>query len=212
LLKKIKDQILDKYNISADQLLIIELLFFKEYSDLEIYIQRVNINYEVIMQNLFRRDFIKYYNDDCPGFKEVRNLYLTLKGENVIKALRDVNLQDDESPVVITVETYFNEFWDTFPISDKWGKFPATRSLRSDKSGCNKKYVKLLLEEGYKHEDIIKALKYQVSLFKKNTTLVDNKMKFFQNSSTWLNQKTFTSYLELMNDNIEDDEPKGLIL
>lgn len=211
MLKKIKEEVLDKFNLVADQLLIIELLFFKEYSDLDTYIPRLASNYDILMQNLLRRDFIKYYNDNLASYRNVRNISLTLKGENVLKALRDIT-PDNDSKVVITVETYFNEFWDKFPSSDKWNNFPSTRALKSDKNGCNKRYNKLLLEEGYNHTDIIKALDFQIRMFKKNSTVVENKLKFFQNSSTWLNQKTFLEYLELMKEESIEDEPKGLIL
>jgi hypothetical protein len=195
-----------------DQLLIIELLFFKEYIELESYITRLVQNYDVIMQNLFRRDFIKLYNTNISGYKHVRNIYLSLKGENVIKTLRDVKFEEGDGEIIITVETYFNEFWDTFPASDKNPPFPPTRSLKADKNGCNKKYVKLLMEEGYKHEEIIEALKFQIALFKKNSTMVENKMKYFQNSSTWLNQKTFLEYQELAKSENIENESRGLIL
>lgn len=210
--KKIKEEILDVFNIDANQALILEMIFFKEYVDLNVYIPKLANHYQIIMQNLFRRDFIKYYEEELVGFRNVRNLCLTLKGENVIKALSEIKFdKEKEEKIVITVEIYFNEFWDTFPASDKWGPFKPTRSFKADKNGCNKKYTKLLLEEGYKHEDVIKALKYQINLFQKDSTAIENKMKFFQNTSTWLNQKTFVGYLELSNSEIEDTS-SGLIL
>ena len=212
MLKAIKEQILDRYNLTCDQLLILELLFFKEYIECENYIPKLAQNYEIIMQNLFRRDFIKLYDENIVGMKHVRNLCVSLKGENVMKALREFKWEEKGEEFYISVETYFNEFWDTFPSSDRWNKYNATRALKSDKNGCNKKYTKLILEEGYKHEDIMKALQFQIQLFKKNSTILENKMKFFQNSSTWLQQKTFLEYLELMKAEQIENEPKDLIL
>ena len=56
------------------------------------------------------------------------------------------------------------------------------------------------------------ALEYQKNLFKKNSTMIENKMKFFQNSATWLNQKTFLEYLELSKEEQIENNEKGLTL
>ena len=211
MLKTIKQQILDKFNISVDQLLLLELLFFKEYTEIEHYIPRLAQTYDIMVQNLFRRDFIKLYDENITGMKNVRNLCVSLKGENVIKALRDIKWESNQE-IIITTESCFNEFWDAFPSSDKWASFPLTRALKADKNGCNKRYSKLLVEEGYKHEDVMTALEYQKNLFKKNSTMIENKMKFFQNSATWLNQKTFLEYLELSKEEQIENNEKGLTL
>ena len=192
-----------------DQLLILELLFFKEYIELEEYIPRLAQNYEIIMQNLLRRDILYFYNSDVASAKNIRNIAVSLKGENIIKEFSQMKFEPQEK-IIITIEAYFEEFWALFPSSDKWAKYSATRALKADKDGCRKKYFKLL--EEYKHEEIMEALKFQIEMFRSTSTIAENKLKFFQNSSTWLNQKTFLEYAELSKQEKVDNNEKGLIL
>lgn len=203
ILKVIKTYILDKFTITADQLLLIELVTTKDYIGLDSLIDTLKGQYDVLMQNLYRRNFIDFKEIENPvNYKKVENIFITTKGEEVIAHIKDVleGLTKNQQIPIVSVEANFDEFWTLFPSSDKWGNFSATRSLKSDKENCRKKYKKLINEEGYKHEDIIKALSYQIALFKKNSTVIDNKMKFFQNSLTWINQRTFIQYLEILSD------------
>lgn len=203
LFKEIKSKIVDKYKITPDQLMIIELLILKEYLELEQYYETLKGGYVLAIQNLFRRNYIDLYDINNQNFFDVRNMFLSDKGEKIIEILSGIKI--DKQIKIVSSEKDFEEFWNTFPSTDKWENFSATRSLRQDKEGTRKKYNKLI-SEGVNPTDILDGLKYQIQLFKRNSTLTDNKLTYFQASSTWLHQKTYGEYLNLSKeDSIEDN-------
>lgn len=97
----------------------------------------------------------------------------------------------------------FEEFWELFPSSDSHGVFKRTRLLKASKTACEKKYKSFLIE-GISHDDIMKALKYEIN-FRKSTSIKDNKLTFMKNSLTWLNQKEFEVILESIDEDDLDD-------
>lgn len=123
--------------------------------------------------------------------------FLRVKGKELIEQL--VNFKEKSKWTRKPVKTPFEEFWETFPTSDSHGVFTKTRNLKSNKSGCKKKYEQYL-NKGIKHEDIIKALKYEINE-KKEKSIRDNKLSYLKNSYTWLNQKEFEIILESMEEN-----------
>lgn len=142
--------------------------------------------------------------DDEIGADLIHNIFITEKGEEVMQTtnefyeqIKNTELSD---AVLTTFDTQFNEFWETFPTSDKYQGYPHTRVLRSDKERC-KKYYKKALEEA-SHEDIIKALVYEIKMREKNS--INNfkssfsDFKFMKASSTWLHQKEYNIYIQLM--------------
>lgn len=92
----------------------------------------------------------------------------------------------------------FEEFWLLFPSSDEHGIYRKSRILKANKDTCKKKYI-ALLEEGQSHEDIIKALKYEIKL-RRDSNNKSNNMTYMKNSLTWLNQKEYEVILETMDD------------
>ena len=97
----------------------------------------------------------------------------------------------------------FDSWWDTYPGTDKFeykGKsFPATRALRANKDECRTKFNKILLEGDYTSEQLIEALKYDVQSKKDNSISTgNNKLSFMQNSLTYLNQRTFEPFIEII--------------
>ena len=92
-------------------------------------------------------------------------------------------------------ELSFEDFWLKFPPSDKWGNFIMTRALRANKVKCKKLYISILEEGEFTHEQIISALEKEVTL-KKQCSSRDNNMKYMQNCSTWLNNRTFESWIK----------------
>ena len=102
-----------------------------------------------------------------------------------------------------TVKKDFNEFWETYPISDGHGPWLRTRGLKSNKINCEKVYS-MAIRNGTKHDDIIKALKWEIKDRKQNS-IQSNKMSFMKNSYTWLNQREYEIIKESM-DNEEDSD------
>ena len=97
----------------------------------------------------------------------------------------------------------FDSWWDTYPGTDKFEykgrSFPATRALRVNKDECRAKFNKILLEGNYTSEHLIEALKYDVQSKKDNSISTgNNKLSFMQNSLTYLNQRTFEPFIEII--------------
>lgn len=100
--------------------------------------------------------------------------------------------------------TEFNDWWLTYPGTDTFthkGKtFSGSRTLRQNKDECRLKYDKILLEGEYTSSQLIEALKFDV-LQKKEASLKENtnKLTYMQNSFTYLNQRSYEAFIELIN-------------
>ena len=88
----------------------------------------------------------------------------------------------------------FNSFWEAFPVTDRHGIWLRTRSLRSDKTRSEEKYM-LAIKNGVTHEDLMKALKWEVKDRMTNST-TNNRLSYMKASSTWLSQKEYEIILE----------------
>lgn len=94
---------------------------------------------------------------------------------------------------------------DTIFIGDKNGDptdknilFEGTRGLKVKKEECNTKFNKILLEGVYTVDDLINALKYEINIkIKKSIETKENKLSYFQNSLTYLTQKTYENFIEI---------------
>jgi len=101
------------------------------------------------------------------------------------------------------IEDHFNEWWKAYPGTDsfehKGRKFTGSRSLRADKENCRIKFNKILGEGEYTYIDMVEALKYDV-MSKKEASIKEgtNKLKYMQNSLTYLNQRSFEGFIELI--------------
>jgi hypothetical protein len=114
--------------------------------------------------------------------------------------------------------TDFEEWWKNYPGTDsfeyKGKKFTGTRAIRKGKDECRLKFDKIILEGEYTAQQLIAALNYEI-LQKKESSLQtsSNRMTFMQNSVTYLNQRAYESYIELINSGEEIKEslqkPKG---
>jgi hypothetical protein len=114
--------------------------------------------------------------------------------------------------------TDFEEWWKNYPGTDsfeyKGKKFTGTRAIRKGKDECRLKFDKIILEGEYTAQQLIAALNYEI-LQKKESSLQtsSNRMTFMQNSVTYLNQRAYEPYIELINSGEEIKEslqkPKG---
>jgi len=135
--------------------------------------------------------------------------HLREDGEVLIERFLNKSIEINK-PVITEVKDknhMFEEFWALFPTSDEHSIYKKTRLLKAGKENCKRKYLEYL-RQGIKHEDIIKALKYEIKLRRDNNN-GQNKMTYMKNSLTWLNQKEFEIILETMtedqNSNSSDD-------
>ena len=102
----------------------------------------------------------------------------------------------------------FDSWWENYPGTDKFEykgrSFPATRALRANKDECRIKFNKILLEGDYTSEQLVEALKYDVQSKKDNSISTgNNKLSFMQNSLTYLNQRTFEPFIEIIKEGKE---------
>lgn len=98
----------------------------------------------------------------------------------------------------------FLEWWTLYPSGDQIiidGKeFSGSRAFKVQKEACEKKYIELLKE--YTHADLLLGLSYDIFLKKKQCLHSgENKFKYMQNSLTYLNQKTFDSFISMAKNN-----------
>jgi hypothetical protein len=138
---------------------------------------------------------------------------LTLTGKELIKFVTEEQKPDAKIKRKATTPTSdFEKWWKAYPGTDTFvyeGKsFTGTRSLRTKKDDCKAKFAKILEEGEYTVQDMIEALEFEV-LQKKNNSIKDktNKLTFMQNSLTYLNQRTFEPFIELIKAGIKIVEP-----
>ncbi len=177
----------EKNNITIDEFIILYNLYARN-NNLNIINTKFN-DFNMYLE-LEEKLFIKSIKEN-----NVISFQLRLKGSSLIESfLTKFNIETNLNK---NNKSSFDEFWTLFPSSDETDFFKKTRFLKSNKDACKKKYLELLNQ--YKHEDIIKALKYEVET-RKNTS--GNGLKFMKNSLTWLNQKEFEIILENLKENI----------
>jgi hypothetical protein len=156
-----------------------------------------NPKLSVLYQTLIRKGLI---SDEC---------LLTLDG----KALVDFLSSPIDSKIEKRkpVEDHFNNWWKVYPGTDtfsyKGKSFTGTRSIRVKKDDCKLKFNKILGEGEYTADELVKALEFEVMQKKENSLKTGvNKMTFMQNSLTYLNQRTFEPYIELIKEGQKVEE------
>lgn len=144
-----------------------------------------------LFQGIFRKGLI---TDGCK---------LTLSGKALLEFLRT---DDCDTKLVVKAklkESDFDLWWKAYPGTDTFihkGKtFQGTRSLRTKKDDCKLKLKKILDEGEYTVQELVAALEYEVLQKKENSVKAgENKLKYMQNSLTYLNQRTFEPFIELI--------------
>lgn len=105
----------------------------------------------------------------------------------------------------VQISDSFELWWKAYPGTDSFtykGKtFKGSRALRVKKDECAMKFAKILTEGEYVEKQLIDALELEKQQ-KMNTSLStgQNKMSYFQNTLTYLHQRTFEPFIELLKD------------
>lgn len=108
----------------------------------------------------------------------------------------------------------FEQWWKAFPGTDNFEmsgkKFTGSRALRVAKDDCRLKFDKILLEGEYTASELIGALKLDV-LQKKVASVKEhtNKLKYMQNSLTYLNQRSYEPFIELLEKDSNNNSSSG---
>ena len=145
---------------------------------------------KALYQGIYRKGLLTDDNKLTLAGKAVLEL-LNKKEENVVLKKKSV------------VEDDFNIWWKTFPGTDTFVhngvSFAGTRSLRAKKDECKLKLNKILAEGEYTIEELVQAIEYEVLQKKENSVKTNtNKLSYMQNSLTYLNQRTFEPFIELV--------------
>ena len=112
--------------------------------------------------------------------------------------------------------TEFEEWWKVYPGTDTFThngkKFSGNRGLRQNKDECRLKFDKILLEGEYTAADLIAALKFDVEQKKENSVkLGTNKLTYMQNSLTYLNQRSYEPFIELIKEGAKIDQAPKIV-
>lgn len=111
--------------------------------------------------------------------------------------------------------TSFDEWWKLYPGTDTFtydGKrFRGTRALRKDKQACKIKFNAILLEGDYTAKELLAALKFELEQkISMSLKTGSNRLTYMQNSLTYLNQRTYEAYVELIKEGGDEPaEPTG---
>ena len=159
----------------------------------------------------------------CENSVRVCNLFQTLERKGLICTDQKLTLQGKELLSFMETEgeakiakkkpasTEFEEWWKAYPGTDtfthKGKKFTGSRSLRQNKDECRLRFDKILLEGEYTLADMLAALSFDVAQKKENSIKTgSNKLTYMQNSLTYLNQRSFEPYIELIREGAKVEE------
>ena len=153
-----------------------------------------NLKLETLYQSVLRKGLI------------TSNDKLTLTGKEVIAYL---NTEEESVKLVKKRKdsTKFDTWWAAYPSTDTFSYknkvFTGTRSLKAKKDDCKIKFNKILDEGEYTVDELVKALQFEVEQKKENSIKTGtNKLSYMQNSLTYLNQKTYESFIDLIREGI----------
>lgn len=139
---------------------------------------------------------------------------LTLEGKSILEFIEKPT--DKQYTKKKPVNDAFERWWKAYPGTDTFthkGKtFTGSRVLRTRKEDCKAKLNNILAEGQYTIDQLIAALEQEV-LQKKEKSVKDktNKMSYMQNSLTYLNQRTFEPFIELINAKIPTTDASASI-
>jgi hypothetical protein len=156
---------------------------------------------EILAQGIYRKGLISGDNK------------ITLTGKNVLKFLKEEAPKDKIIKKKPATED-FQRWWKAFPGTDtfkhKDKSFSGSRSLRRDVENCRLKFNAILSEGEYTADDLVAAVEFDVLQKKENSYKSgENKLKYMQNSLTYLTQRSFEPFIELVKQGITiEEKPK----
>jgi hypothetical protein len=128
---------------------------------------------------------------------------LTLTGKELLRFIESKETGGTKLIRKKNIDNEFEEWWKAYPATDTFiinGKsFAGTRSLRNKKDDCKIKLYKILDEGEYTIKELLEALKFEIHQKVDNSIKTNtNKMSYMQNSLTYLNQRSFEPFIELI--------------
>jgi len=189
-----------KRGYSLDVIFMLKLV--QEQFDISTFCQE-NVKIGALHQSLVRKGLIS------------ENDVITTVGQELLDFMETKEFK--KLPKKKNTNTEFEDWWKTFPGTDtfvhKNKSFSGSRSLRINRDECKLKFDKILLEGEHTATDMIEALKYDVFHKKENSVKTgNNKLSYMQNSLTYLNQRSYEPFIELMREGakiVETSAPVG---
>lgn len=151
----------------------------------------------LLCQTILRKELItEDYKLTIEG-KELLAFFDTPTRETIVRVKQDDDL--------------FEAWWKVYPGTDtfthKGVSFTGSRGLRVNKEECKLKFDKILGEGEYTADVMIEALQFDILQKKENSIKTKaNKVTYMQNSLTYLNQRTFEPFIELIKEGAKIEE------
>lgn len=171
----------------------LDMIFLLKLADDDVDLEKVcvgNAKLEIILQGILRKGLV------TPQYK------ITLMGRNLINFLNEEAPQEKLAKVKTHADD-FERWWKAYPGTDTFThngvKFDGTRAFRANKTECQLKFNSILNEGNYIADDLIGAIEFDVLQKKENSFKTKtNRLTFLQNTLTYLNQRTFEPFIELI--------------
>lgn len=124
---------------------------------------------------------------------------LTAEAKELLFSLQQKEVKVKKFP---KADDLFERWWKIYPGTTEFTHrnrtFAGSRAIRVKKEECRVKFGKII-EEGITGENMVKALEKEINQKKEESFRTgQNKLNFMQNSLTYLNQRTFEPYIELL--------------
>jgi hypothetical protein len=181
--------------------LVFLLHSINETSDISVLLTNKKI--ELLHQTLLRKALITEDNK------------ITKEGKSILDFLSspiDASVTIEKRK--IAEDDVFNKWWNAYPGTDtfmhKQKSFVGSRALKVKKDECRMVITKILGEGEYTIDELVKALEIEVNQKKDNSVKTgSNKLSYMQNSLTYLNQRTFEPFIELVKQSPIKEEQTG---
>lgn len=139
---------------------------------------------------------------------------ITEKGNELLSFLTSEKKVLKTKKVKSDSDDPFLKWWSTYPSTDtfeyKNKKFKGTRALKTKKDECKAKIIKLLASGEFTIDELVEALKLEIYQKAENSIKTGiNKMSYFQNSLTYLNQGTYEPFVDLVRKGHKVEEDKN---
>lgn len=179
---------------SLDQIYLLSLIHNEE--DISCLLEDPKI--EVLYKTVIRKGLLSEAN------------IITIKGKELLDFIENEQAVHLPKKEVKIKRDLFAEWWKIFPSNNKFshkGKsFAPTRALKVKQEDCKKQFNKLINDKEFTGEEIIEATKIDILLKKEESVKRgENKLTYLQNSYTYLRQKTFQGFIDLI-DNLEEEK------
>ncbi len=151
----------------------------------------------LLCQTILRKQLITGEYKLTTEGKELLAFFDTPSRESIVRVKQDGDL--------------FEAWWKAYPGTDtfthKGESFTGTRGLRVNKEECKIKFDKILGEGEYTADDMLAALQFDVTQKKENSVKAKaNKLTYMQNSLSYLNQRAFEPFIELIKEGNKIEE------